>query len=98
MQIARCNNHTSLRIHLVNVVLRCGQIDILYAITAGVDERLSEDLLRNILVVENKRSREESFEEKTELRTADDGRIHIMVCLVAISVVRPSPGDGVSLV
>ena len=75
VQIPLGHNDTGLRIHLVDIVLRRSQVDVLDAIGGGVEQRLEEDLLRNPIV----QAREGCLEELAELRTPDDGRVHIMI-------------------
>lgn len=46
MHVPRCHNISGFCVDLVQIILRSCNINVLYAITESIDERLREDLLR----------------------------------------------------
>ena len=97
MQVARCNNNASLCVHLVDVVLRGRNVHVLYPVAASIDKRQGEDLLWHVLSIDTVVSGKKSLEEQAELRAPNDGWIHVMIRLVAGSVIGATPCDGVGL-
>ena len=65
----------------------CGDIDILDSVATSIDERLGKDLLWRILTIDKIVAWQESLVEQAELRAANDCRIHVVVVLVACSIV-----------
>lgn len=95
MKVAQSHYHTSLGIHLVDVVLSGGNVYVLHIVATSINQWLSEDLFGYSLSIQQKSPGQLRLKEKTELRAADDGGIHVVVCLISSTIIRTSPGDCV---
>ena len=85
---------TSLRIDLVEVVLRSRNIDVLNAVASRIHQRLRQYLfLTNAVEV----ARQLRYPDVTEVCARDSSRIHVVIGFIASSRVITTPGDCVRL-
>ena len=83
MKIPGRNNGARLRIHLVDVVLRCGDVYILHIIRiTRVYQWLGEDLFCHAPISTGKRG----LEELTELRAAHYRWVHVVVASLKLEI------------
>jgi hypothetical protein len=84
VHVSRGNDISSLRIDLVEVVLRSGNVHILNAVAQSIDERLRVDLFStNALEIAGQCS----FPELAKRITSNDRRVHVVITIrVSVSI------------
>lgn len=89
MQISRSDYGSRLRIELVDVVLRRRNVHILHTVRSCEDKRLREDLFGTDAF---EVPWQLSFEDLTKVQTPYDGWVHVVISLITMAHVTPSPG------
>ena len=95
VHISLCHNNTSLCIKLVDVVLGCCNKDVLYTVVQCQQQRLREDLFRNLVVALGPCSWQVCNPQLAERRASNDRRIHVVRRLVSRPRCISSPSDRV---
>jgi hypothetical protein len=93
MEVALQDDRACFCIDLVYIVLGCSDEHILYAIAQSIDEGLGKNLLGHSVVG----TRKLGLVEETELGTPYNGRIHVVIILVARSGDISAPCNSVGL-